>query len=112
MDGDNQLASPFRWYEPSLTGMFQKNILKVKSMNERIAVDRPVWIVTWENNIHLPKHWLANIEYSYQSPGSIQWFTFREEHNLNISLSKTFLNEKLQSKTGRQTFAEQTHEPI
>lgn len=41
---------------------------------------------------------LPNIEYSYQSPGSIQWFTFREEHNLNISLSKTFLNEKLQVK--------------
>lgn len=92
------LRHRFGWYEPSLTGMFQKNILKVKSMNERIAVDRPVWIVTWENNIHLPKHWLANIEYSYQSPGSIQWFTFREEHNLNISLSKTFLNEKLQVK--------------
>lgn len=92
------LRHRFGWYEPSLTGMFQKNILKVNSMNEQIAVDRPVWMITWESNIHLPKNWLANIEYSYQSPGSLQWFTFREEHNMNISLSKTFLNEKLQVK--------------
>lgn len=88
----------FGWYEPSLTGMFQKNILKVKNMDERISVDRPVWIVTWENNIHLPKNWLANLEYNYRSPGSLQWFTFREEHNLNLSLSKMFLDERLQVK--------------
>ena len=92
------LRHRFGWYEPSLTGMFQKNILKVKSLNEQIAVDRPVWRVTLENNIHLPKNWLANIEYSYQSPGSIQWFNFREEHNLDLSLSKMFLDERLQVK--------------
>lgn len=48
MDGDNQLASPFRLVRTFAHRNVSENILKVKSMNERIAVDRPVWIVTWE----------------------------------------------------------------
>ena len=92
------LRRRFGWYEPSLTGMFQKNIMKVESMEEQIAIDRPLWYLTFENNIHLPKNWLLNMEYVYQSKGTSQWFTFREQHNLNVNISKTFLNDQLQVK--------------
>ena len=92
------LRHRFHWYEPSLTGMFQKNILKVESEGERLAVDRPLWYVMFENNLHLPKNWLINMEYTYQSKGTSQWFTFREQHNLNLSISKMLLKDKLQIK--------------
>lgn len=92
------LRRRFGFYEPSLTGMYQQNIMKVESIEGRQSVDKPLWMVTWENNFHLPKGWLANIEYSYQSAGSSQWFTFKAQHNMNVSLSKFFLNEKLQVK--------------
>lgn len=38
------------------------------------------------------------MEYVYQSKGTSQWFTFREQHNLNVNISKTFLNDQLQVK--------------
>ena len=92
------LRHRFNWYEPSLTGMFQKNIMKVESEGERIAIDRPLWYIMFENNLHLPKNWLVNMEYTYQSKGTSQWFTFREEHNLNVNISKMLLKDKLQIK--------------
>lgn len=39
-----------------------------------------------------------NMEYIYQSKGTSQWFTFQEQHNLNVNISKTFLGDKLQVK--------------
>ena len=92
------LRHRFGWYEPSLTGMFQKNIMKVESMGEQIPIDRPLWYLTFENNIHLPKNWLVNMEYLYKSKGVSQWFTFREEHNMNVNISKTLLHNTLQVK--------------
>jgi len=92
------LRRRFGWYEPSMTGMFQKNIMKVEGNGEQVAVDRPLWYITFENNIHLPKNWLVNMEYIYHGKGTSQWFTFREEHNLNVNISKTFLNDQLQVK--------------
>lgn len=90
------LRHRFGFYEPSLTGMYRQYIQQVESTDGILSVDKPFWTATFENNFHLPKGWLANIEYSYLSSGSSQWFTFREEHNMNVSISKMFLNEKLQ----------------
>ncbi|WP_455672615.1 TonB-dependent receptor domain-containing protein [Phocaeicola sp.] len=92
------LRHRFGFYEPSLTGMYRQYIQKVESIDGLLSVDKPSWIVTFENNFHLPKDWLANVEYTYNSTNSYQWFTFREQHNMNISLSKMFMNERLQVK--------------
>lgn len=90
------LRHRFGFYEPSFTGMYRQYIQKVEAIEGTLSVDKPIWIINFENNFHLPKGWLANVEYSYQSSGSSQWFTFRAQHNMNVSISKTFLNEKLQ----------------
>lgn len=92
------LCRRFGFYEPSLTGMYRQYIQKVNSIDGNLSVDKPLFMVSFESNFHLPKNWLANIEYSYKSSGSAQWFTYRAQHNMNISISKTFLNEKLQVK--------------
>lgn len=90
------LRHRFGFYEPSLTGMYRQYIQKVESIDGELSVDKPYWSINLENNFHLPAGWLANVEYSYASSGSFQWFTFQAQHNMNISISKTFLNEKLQ----------------
>lgn len=90
------LRHRFGFYEPSLTGMYRQCIQKVESIDGELSVDKPTWIVTFENNFHLPKNWLVNLEYNYTSSGSYQWITSRAQHNMNVSISKTFLNEKLQ----------------
>lgn len=92
------LRHRFGFYEPSLTGMYRQNILKVESIDGKLSVDKPFGMITFENNFHLPAGWLVNIEYNYESSGSIQWYTFHAQHNMNVGISKTFLNEKLQVK--------------
>lgn len=90
------LRHRFGFYEPSFTAMFQKNIQKVNAVEGNIVVDKPIYMLQWNNDIHLPKDFLLNIEYQYRSEGSYQFFTFLPTHIFNIGITKSFLDDALQ----------------
>lgn len=90
------LRHRFGFYEPSFTAMLQKNIQKVNAVEGNIVVDNPIYMLQWNNYIHLPKNFLLNIEYLYRSEGSYQFFTFRPTHIFNIGITKSFLEDALQ----------------
>ncbi|MDR1406961.1 MAG: outer membrane beta-barrel protein [Tannerella sp.] len=83
-------------YEPSLTAMFMKNIQQVTVLGGTRTVDKPLYIVRMNNAVHLPADALLNVEYQYQSSGSMQIFTFKPAHVFNVTLSKSFANDALQ----------------
>lgn len=85
----------FGVYEPSLTLSYNKNIQKVNTINGIHTADNPCRSINLENNFHLPRHWLATVEYQYTSQYSYNIYTFREKHTLHLSLTKSFLRESL-----------------
>ncbi|MDR0757496.1 MAG: outer membrane beta-barrel protein, partial [Tannerella sp.] len=68
------------FYEPSLTVMWMKNMQEVALTDGIRTVEKPRLIINMNNSLHLPSGFFANIEYQYQSAGSIQIFTFEPSH--------------------------------
>lgn len=85
----------FGIYEPSLTFIYNKNIQKVNTIDGLRTAGKPKRSINWENNFHLPHHWLVTAEYQYISGYSSNIYTFREKHILHIGLTKSFLREDL-----------------
>ncbi|MDR2119306.1 MAG: outer membrane beta-barrel protein [Tannerella sp.] len=83
------------FYEPSLTGMFRKNIQQVDVQGQQATVDKPMYIFRINNALYLPAGIFLNLEYQYQSAGSVQIYTFKPVHTCNANLSKSFLNDAL-----------------
>lgn len=90
------LQHRFGFYEPFVTGMFSKNMLKVETYKGVVAVDKPLLSFNINNNIHLPAKWLFNAEYEYNSRCSYGMYTFSPEHIVNLSIRKSCLNDALQ----------------
>jgi hypothetical protein len=86
----------FGIYEPSLTGMFMKNIQQAETSAGTKTIDKPFLIATLNNALHLPGGFFLNVEYQYQSAGSRQIFLFRPTHVFGLNLSKSFWKEALQ----------------
>ncbi|MDR1602823.1 MAG: outer membrane beta-barrel protein [Tannerella sp.] len=84
------------FYEPSLTGMFRKNIQQVDVLDQKVTVDRPLFIFRMNNALYLPLDIFLNIEYQYQSAGSVQIYTFKPVHTFNMNFSKSFCKNALQ----------------
>ncbi|MDO5664446.1 MAG: TonB-dependent receptor, partial [Bacteroidia bacterium] len=90
------LDKRFGAYNPSLMTMFMKNIQQVQSVKGILTADKPIWMIQWNNNFHLPHKILFNIEYQFRSKGSIQFFTFNPTHVFNASVSKSWLDDRVQ----------------
>lgn len=90
------LQHRFGFYEPFVTGMFSKNILKVETYKGVATVDKPLFSFNINNNIHLPAKWLFNAEYEYNSKCSYGMYTYCPEHIVNLTIQKSCMNDALQ----------------
>lgn len=90
------LQHRFGFYEPSVTGKFSKDLLKVETINGEVTAEKPLMSFNINNYFHLPSKYLFNFEYEYDSKYSHGIYTFNRAHIINLSIQKSFMKDALQ----------------
>ncbi|MCT4599480.1 MAG: TonB-dependent receptor [Marinifilaceae bacterium] len=85
----------FGFYEPSLSINYMKTHLKVNVVNDYYQNDKPLCYVDFNNYIRLPKKYLINLEYIYNSGGTYDFFNLKETQVYNASIQKSFIEDNL-----------------
>ena len=90
------LSPRFGLYQPSLTMGMMKEWIKIPSPTGVISPKRPIWIAQFNNNFQLTPTLTASADFSFTSKGDQENVTLtRAEYRLDLSLSKSFLNDRL-----------------
>ena len=95
------LSPLFGLYQPSLTMGMMKEWIKIPSPNGVISPERPIWIVEFNNNFRLTPTITASANFSFTSKGDQENVSLTKALSiLDLSLTKTFLNDRLSVKIG------------
>ena len=95
------LSPRFGHYQPSLTMGMIKEWMKIPSPTGFISPERPIYFVQFNNNLRLSPTLTASAEFMFTSKGDQENVTLTRATNvLDLSLTKTFLNDRLSVKVG------------
>lgn len=85
----------FGFYEPNITLSGMKNVTAIRVGNTLVKNDKPIYFVNFNNYMKLPKEILLNINYQYNSGGSMDFFELGETSVFNFSIKKSFFKNNL-----------------
>lgn len=85
----------FGFYEPNISCTFMRNYMDFNAVDEFKMTNNPMFYVNFNNNFKLPKHFLLNIEYFFNSGGTYEFAQARSQNIFNAKIQKSFYNEKL-----------------
>lgn len=90
-------AYSYKWgfYEPSLNVSLFKNFFRTEYLGKTTDNGKPIVMLDWNNGFDLPGGFFLNAEYLFQSGGNYQYLTLRPVHTVNLSLQKSFLDDRL-----------------
>lgn len=95
------LAPRFGLYQPSLTMGMIKEWIKIPSPTGVISPERPIYFVQFNNNFRLTPTLTASADYMFTSKGDQENVSLVKATSvLDLSLTKTFLNDRLSVKVG------------
>ena len=95
------LAPRFGLYQPSLTMGFVKEWMEIPSPTGIISPERPIYFVQFNNNFRLNPTLTASADFMFTSKGDLENVSLiRATSVLDLSLTKTFLNDRLSVKVG------------
>ena len=95
------LSPRFGLYQPSLTMGMMKEWIKIPSPTGVIRPKRPIWLVQFNNNFRLTPSLTASADFMFTSKGDQENVSLtRATSVLDLSLTKTFLNDRLSVKVG------------
>ena len=95
------LSPRFGRYQPSLTMGMIKEWMKIPSPTGFISPERPIYFVQFNNNLRLNPTLTASAEFMFTSKGDQENVSLTRATNvLDLSLTKTFLGDRLSVKVG------------
>ena len=95
------LAPRFGLYQPSLTMGMIKEWMKIPSPTGAISPERPIYFVQFNNNFRLTPTLTASADFMFTSKGDQENVSLtRATSVLDMSLTKSFLNDRLSVKVG------------
>lgn len=84
------------WWQPRLTVGLQKQWANVEYNGTTLAMNRPLYIASFNNGLSLPYGWTFTLNMSYQSKGDYQnVYINKSSFELDASLSKSVFNDRL-----------------
>lgn len=92
------LQHNFRWWRPSLSMAVEHLFFDYEYMNEPYSYGKTKFYIIANQYFDLPKSWLANIYYYYDSGGTQNNIQLKPYQMLNLSLQKSFLQDRLSVK--------------
>ena len=95
------LAPSFGLYQPALTMGMVKEWIKIPSPTGFISPERPIYFVQFNNNFRLNSTLTASADFMFTSKGDLENVSLTRATNvLDLSLTKTFLGDRLSVKVG------------
>ena len=91
------IASPtFGIWEPQLSAGFMKQWLTIIANNESIILNKPMFIVSFNNSFSLPKEYLLTVDGHFQTKGNYQnIYIARNRLIFDVGLTRSFLSDRL-----------------
>ena len=91
------IASPtFGIWEPQLSAGFMKQWLTIIANNESIILNKPIFIVSFNNSFSLPKEYLLTLDGHFQTKGNYQnIYIARNRLIFDVGLTRSFLSDRL-----------------
>ena len=88
---------PVKWWLPSLTLTCLKTFFSYPGLDGSILKSgRPLMILNFSNSFTLPAGFLLSADFNYGTRGYYQLYESKSYSSLNLSLKKSFLNDRLQ----------------
>lgn len=89
-------APKFGFWSPQASLAMLKQWFTLHTDVESYRLNRPIFMATFNNAFRLPCGIMLNVDWRYQSKGNVQnVFMAKEQHVLDVSVSKSFLREAL-----------------
>ena len=96
------LQHNFKWWRPSITMAVQHQFFDYEYMNEPYSYGKTRFYVVANQYFDLSRGWLANIYYYYNSGGAQNNTQLEPFQMLNLSIQKSFLQDRLSVKLAAQ----------
>ena len=97
LTGMINLQYPVKWWMPSLTLTCMKTFFEYPGPDgSTLKAGRPLVMLNFNNSFTLPSGFLLSADFNYGSRGYYQLYESKSYTALNISLKKSFLNDRLQ----------------
>ncbi len=88
---------PVKWWLPSLTLTCLKTFFSYPGLDGGVLKSgRPLMILNFSNSFTLPAGFLLSADFNYGTRGYYQLYESKSYSSLNLSLKKSFLNDRLQ----------------
>ena len=88
---------PVKWWLPSLTLTCLKTFFGYPGLDGNVLKSgRPLMILNFSNSFTLPAGFLLSADFNYGTRGYYQLYESKSYSSLNLSLKKSFLNDRLQ----------------
>lgn len=88
---------PVKWWLPSLTLTCLKTFFSYPGLDGSVLKSgRPLMILNFSNSFTLPAGFLLSADFNYGTRGYYQLYESKSYSSLNLSLKKSFLNDRLQ----------------
>ena len=88
---------PVKWWLPSLTLTCLKTFFSYPGLDGSVLKSgRPLMILNFNNSFTLPAGFLLSADFNYGTRGYYQLYESKSYSSLNLSLKKSFLNDRLQ----------------
>ena len=88
---------PVKWWLPSLTLTCLKTFFNYPGLDGSVLKSgRPLMILNFNNSFTLPAGFLLSADFNYGSRGYYQLYESKNYTSLNLSLKKSFLDDRLQ----------------
>ena len=88
---------PVKWWLPSLTLTCLKTFFSYPGPDESVLKSgRPLMILNFSNSFTLPAGFLLSADFNYGTRGYYQLYESKSYSSLNLSLKKSFLDDRLQ----------------
>lgn len=90
------LQYPVKWWTPSLTLTCMKSFFNYPGAGgSMLKAGRPITILNCTNSFSLPAGVLLSADFTYGWKGDFQMIEMKDYSSLNLSMKKSFLNDKL-----------------
>ena len=96
------LQHNFKWWRPSITMAVQHQFFDYEYMNEPYSYGKTGFYVVSNQYFDLPRGWLVNIYYYYNTGGTQNNTQLEPFQMLNLSIQKSFLQDRLSVKLAAQ----------
>ena len=103
------LSPKIGFWSPQLSGQFTKQWIELETHEGMVSANKPIFSVVWRNDFKLPKGFVFNASYYYQTKGHYENAykhidTWKMDFSLQKSFLKNRLNVQLSAKNPFQTY--------